>query len=174
MIDPLVKSEVLAVAASPSAVRVRRKGADSMLPFEAGMAADNCFSVDRCAHAEVRREIFDEVTESLDLTGAEPFSMTAWVYLPKIDLHPGQTGGSLALVIAGQLTAGDSERTPPVAPTGWVFEIDEGVARLRLVEVRERSSARRLRITSRSRLAPGITSLSPTTEAKRKTAMRFI
>ena len=71
---------------------------------------------------------------SLDLTGAEPFSMTTWLHLPKITLHPGQTGGSLALVIAGQMTAGDSERTPPVAPTGWVLEIDEGVPRLRLVD----------------------------------------
>ncbi len=70
----------------------------------------------------------------IDLTGGEPFSMTTWVYLPKITLHPGQTGGGLALVIAGQLTAGDSAATPPVPPTGWVFEIDEGVARLRLLD----------------------------------------
>ena len=48
----------------------------------------------------------------LDLTGSEPFSMAAWVYLPKIALHPGQTGGSHALVIAGQMTAGDAEAKP--------------------------------------------------------------
>ena len=38
--------------------------------------------------------------------------MTAWVYLPKIALHPGQTGGSQALVIAAQMTAGDPEAKP--------------------------------------------------------------
>ena len=70
----------------------------------------------------------------LDLTGNEPFSMTAWVYLPKIALHPGQTGGSHALVIASQMTAGDAEAKPAVPPTGWIFEIDEGVARLRLLD----------------------------------------
>ena len=70
----------------------------------------------------------------LELTGREPFSMTAWVYLPKIVLHPGQTGGSHALVIAGQMTAGDPEAKPAVPPVGWVFEIDEGVARLRLLD----------------------------------------
>jgi hypothetical protein len=49
-------------------------------------------------------------------------------------LHPGQTGGSHALVIAGQLTAGDPEAKPPVPQTGWILEIDEGVARLRLLD----------------------------------------
>src|SRR6185503_1907037 len=48
--------------------------------------------------------------------------------------HPGQTGGALALVVAGQLTAGDSAATPPVPSSGWIFEIDEGVARLRLID----------------------------------------
>ena len=70
----------------------------------------------------------------LELTGSEPFSMAAWVYLPEIALHPGQTGATHALVIAGQLTAGDAEAKPAVPPTGWVFEIDEGVARLRLLD----------------------------------------
>ena len=73
----------------------------------------------------------------LELTGDEPFSMAASVYLPKITLHPGQTGGSHAQVIASQMTivppapveGGDAER-----PKGWVFEIDEGVARLRLLD----------------------------------------
>jgi hypothetical protein len=49
-------------------------------------------------------------------------------------LHPGQTGGALALTIASQLTAADAAATPPVVSTGWVFEIDEGVARLRLLD----------------------------------------
>ena len=55
----------------------------------------------RPARAEVRRQVGDEAA-GLDLTGSEPFSMAAWVYLPKIALHPGQTGGSHALVIAAR------------------------------------------------------------------------
>ena len=46
--------------------------------------------------------------------------MTAWVYLPKIALHPGQTGGSHALVIAWQMTAGDPEAKPAAPSVGWV------------------------------------------------------
>jgi uncharacterized protein DUF1553/concanavalin A-like lectin/glucanase superfamily protein len=131
--DPLIDSEVLAVSAMPRAVRVRRKGVESPLPFETGVTAE-----DVSPWSGVPALKFDGKSSmklpSIDLTGGDPFSMTAWVYLPKIDLHPGQTGGSLALVIAGQMTAGDSERTPPIAPTGWIFEIDEGVPRLRLVD----------------------------------------
>ena len=70
----------------------------------------------------------------IGLTGREPFSMTAWVYLPKIALHPGQTGGSQALVIASQMAAGDPEAKPAAPSVGWVVEIDEGVARLRLLD----------------------------------------
>ncbi len=131
--DPLANSELLAVSATPGAVLVRRKGVDSLLPFETGVTADEA-----SPWTDLPTLKFDAKSSmklpSIDLTGAEPFSMTTWVYLPKIALHPGQTGGSLALVIAGQMTAGDSERTPPVAPTGWVLEIDEGVPRLRLVD----------------------------------------
>ena len=36
--------------------------------------------------------------------------------------------------------------TPPVPATGWAFEIDEGVARLRLIDSEGKSSARRRRI----------------------------
>jgi mono/diheme cytochrome c family protein len=131
--DPLKDSEILAISAASSAVRVRRKGVDSTLPLEAGVTTD-----DISPWSGLSSLTFDGKSSvklpSLDLSGGDPFSMTAWVYLPKIDLHPGQTGGSLALVIAGQMTAGDAERTPPIAPTGWIFEIDEGVPRLRLVD----------------------------------------
>ena len=65
--------------------------------------------------------------------------MAAWVHLPKITLHPGQTGLTHALVIASQMTAGDAEAKPPIPATGWVFEIDEGVARLRLLDAAGKS-----------------------------------
>ena len=57
------------------------------------------------------------------------------MHQPEITLHPGQTGGAHALVIASQMTAGDAEAKPPVPANGWIFEIDEGVARLRLIDV---------------------------------------
>jgi Protein of unknown function (DUF1553)/Protein of unknown function (DUF1549)/Planctomycete cytochrome C/Concanavalin A-like lectin/glucanases superfamily len=132
--DPLISSELFAVSATPSAVSVRRKSVESIVPFEAGVTAD-----DDSPWSGLPALKFDAKSAfklpPIQLTGEEPFSMMTWVSLPKISLHPGQTGGSLALVVAGQMTAGDAERTPPVAPTGWVFEIDEGVARLRLVDL---------------------------------------
>ena len=72
---------------------------------------------------------------ALDLTGGEPFSITASILLPKIPLHPGQTGLSHGLVIASQMSAGDPDAKPAaIPPTGWIFEIDEGVARLRMLD----------------------------------------
>ena len=90
-------------------VRVRRPGELARLPFEAGVTAGD----ESPWNNGVRSLKFDGKSAMklprLDLTGGEPFSMTAWVYLPKIALHPGQTGGAQALVIASQMTAGDPE-----------------------------------------------------------------
>jgi hypothetical protein len=133
VVDPLLDAEVLRVSAAPDGAQVSRKGVESSMPLEAGVAVD-----EGSPWSGVPSLKFDGKSSmklpAIDLTGGEPFSMMTWVYLPKIVLHPGQTGGSLALVIAGQMTAGDPERTPPVAPAGWIFEIDEGVTRLRLVD----------------------------------------
>jgi hypothetical protein len=131
--DPLLDSEVLAVSATGGGLRVRRNGAES------APSADSLPAIDRVSPwTDVPSLKFDGRTSlkvpGIEITGDEPFSMTTWVYLPKIVLHPGQTGGALALVVAGQLTAGDSSATPPVPASGWVFEIDEGVARLRLID----------------------------------------
>ena len=131
--DPFIKVGSARAIADKKGVRVRRKGAESIQPLDAGVKVDEASpwsglpSLNFDGKSSVK-------LPAIDPTGGEPFSMTAWVNLPKIELHPGQTGGSLALVIAGQMTSGDSERTPPVAPTGWIFEIDEGVSRLRLVD----------------------------------------
>ncbi|RPI48497.1 MAG: DUF1549 domain-containing protein, partial [Acidobacteria bacterium] len=149
--DPLIAAEVLAVSAGPNGVRIRRNGATSLQSLDTGVTTDAASPWGGSpASAPLRRGSaapngqrrqslkFDGRSSvklaGIDLTGDEPFSMTAWVHLPKIALHPGQTGGAHALVIAGQLTAGDSAATPPVPSTGWVFEIDEGVARLRLLD----------------------------------------
>ena len=75
------------------AARVRRSGSISTLPFEAGVAADGGFSVaTACAALKFDGKSAMKLP-GLDLTGSEPFSMAAWVHLPKIALHPGQTGG---------------------------------------------------------------------------------
>ena len=131
--DPLASAELLAVSADRDAARVRRSGTISTLPFEAGVAVDGGFP-----WYDLPALRFDGKSvvklPGVDLTGSEPFSMAAWVHLPKIALHPGQTGLTHALVIASQLSAGDAEAKPAIPPTGWVFEIDEGVARLRLLD----------------------------------------
>ena len=157
VVDPFGDAEIVSVSAAPNAVRVHRKVTDATQPLEPGVVVDGV-----SPWTGVSALKFDGKSSvklpSLELSGAEPFSMTTWLHLPKIELHPGQTGGSLALVIAGQMTAGDSERTPPVAPTGWVFEIDEGVPRLRLVDADGKVIRAQAPFTSRSRRAPGTTS----------------
>ena len=138
--DPLIDLETLAIAAAPStwlrpgaAIRVRRNGAETILPLESGVTAEDASPWTGLPALKFEGRSHLRLP-SIDLTGGEPFSMTAWVHLPKIVLHPGQTGGALALVLASQLTAGDATATPPVPSTGWVFELDEGVARLRLID----------------------------------------
>ena len=131
--DPLAGSELLAVSAGRDAAHVRRSGVSSEMPFVAGVTADGVLPF-----ADSPALKFDGKSAltlpGLDLTGGEAFSMAAWVHLPKIPLHPGQTGLSHALVIASQMTAGDAEAKPAIPSTGWVFEVDEGVARLRMLD----------------------------------------
>ena len=133
--DPLASAELLSVTSDRGGVRVRRSGGATRAPLETGVTASD----ESPWHNGLTTLTFDgksavTLPAGLDLTGTEPFSMTAWVYLPNITLHPGQTGGGHALVIAGQMSAGDSDAKPVVPPTGWVFEIDEGVARLRMLD----------------------------------------
>ncbi|MEO5741269.1 MAG: DUF1553 domain-containing protein [Vicinamibacterales bacterium] len=131
--DLLANAELLAVSADAETVRVRRSGIVSSLSLDAGVTSD-----DVSPWQGLRALKFDGHSDitlpGLDLTGGEAFSMAAWVYLPKIVLHPGQTGGTHALAIAGQMTVVDPEAKPAVPATGWIFEIDEGVARLRLLD----------------------------------------
>ena len=90
-------------------MRVHRKGTDATQPLDPGVVVDGV-----SPWTGVSALKFDGKSSvklpSLELSGAESFSMMTWLHLPKIELHPGQTGGSLALVIAGQVTTGDSER----------------------------------------------------------------
>lgn len=155
---PMANSEMLAVSADQDAARVARQGIVSIVPLEPAVALGEESPWDRVRTFKFAGKSTMKLP-SMNLTGDEPFSMTTWVYLPKITLHPGQTGGGHALVIASQMTssppappsapptpaavggapatgvaaapieAGDAER-----PNGWVFEIDEGVARLRLLD----------------------------------------
>src|SRR5688572_30779721 len=131
--DRLTDAELLAVSAGADGAHVRRAGVISTAPFDVGVSSDAVSPWDGLRALKFDRKSVMTLP-GLDLTGGEPFSMAAWVYLPKIVLHPGQTGGSHALVIAGQMSAADPEAKPAVPPTGWVFEIDEGVARLRLLD----------------------------------------
>jgi len=79
------------------------------------------------------------------ISGDEPFSIAAWVYLAKIPRHPGLTGSRDAPVIASQLTREQppaKQRTegnqepedgpPPAKLRGWVLDLDEGVPALKL------------------------------------------
>ena len=136
--DPLAGAELLAVSADRDAARVRRSGIVSEVPFEKGVTLDSAFPYYTLPALKFDGKSAMKLP-GLDLTGGEPFSMAAWVHLPKITLHPGQTGLSHALVIASQMSAGDAEAKPAIPATGWTFEIDEGVARLRLLDAAGKS-----------------------------------
>src|SRR5207248_1685713 len=74
---------------------------------------------------------------SLDISGDDPFSMSVWVYFPKIARHPGLTGSRNAPVIASQLFRNTAPEDAPearrdVGPRGWVLDLDEGVPALKL------------------------------------------
>ena len=112
--DPLAAAELLAIAADRDGARVRRGGVVTTAPLNAGVTSDEV-----SPWSGLRALKFGDkstmTVPGIGLTGSEPFSMTAWVYLPKIALHPGQTGGSQALVIASQMAAGDPEAKPAAA-----------------------------------------------------------
>jgi hypothetical protein len=136
--DPLASAELLAVSADGDAAHVRQMGSISDLPLETGVTSDSTFPFYNLPALRFDGKSAMKLP-GLDLTGSEPFSMAAWVHLPKIVLHPGQTGLSHALVIASQMSAADPEAKPPIPSIGWVFEIDEGVARLRLLDAAGKS-----------------------------------
>ena len=136
LLAPMAGAETLAVSADRDAARVARRGVVSVLPLESGVALgdESPWNGVRTLKLAGRSTM---KLPGLDLTGDEPFSMTTWVYLPKIALHPGQTGGALAQIIASQMTAvapAPAEGAVAERPTGWALEIDEGVARLRLLD----------------------------------------
>jgi hypothetical protein len=162
LLAPMANSEMLIVSAGQDAASVRRQGVVSDVPLQPAVTL-----AEESPWNGVRTLKFADKSTlklpGLDLTGDEPFSMTAWVYLPQIRLHPGETVANQSLVIASQITAPPAPppappvAEPPVPPTapangvaapaaadtpepererphGWVFEIDEGVPRLRLVD----------------------------------------
>jgi hypothetical protein len=136
LLSPIAGSELVSVAADKDGARIARQGVVSILPLESGLALDDESPWPGVPALKLAGKPTMKLP-GLQLTGDEPFSMASWIYLPKIVRHPGQTGAGHAQVIASQMTSpapasvegGESER-----PTGWVFEIDEGVARLRLLD----------------------------------------
>ena len=68
-------------------------------------------------------------------TGREPFSVSAWVYIPKIKYHPGLTGDGSHSTIASQLTRVSTvgpNGTPVVTRRGWMMYLDQGVPGMEL------------------------------------------
>lgn len=133
--QPLGDAEIFAVWADRDAARVVRHGTGRVLPLENGIALSEQSPWDRVPALQFGGKT-GMALPSMDLTGDEPFSMTAWVYFPTVRLHPGQTGGNLGVVIASQTSAGapSSLQVANAGPAGWIFEVDEGVARLKLLD----------------------------------------
>lgn len=69
------------------------------------------------------------------ITGREPFSVSAWVYVPKIKYHSGVSKALGHPAIASQLTrvsATAPNGNPVVHLRGWVMYLDQGVPGLEL------------------------------------------
>jgi len=69
------------------------------------------------------------------LNGRDPFSVSAWVYVPKIKYHPGLTGTNGLPTIASQLTRASvpgPNGTPVTQLRGWRMYLDQGVPGMEL------------------------------------------
>ena len=63
-------------------------------------------------------------------TGHDPFSVSAWVYIPKIKYHPGLTGDGSHSTIASQLTRVSANGI--TTRRGWMLFLDQGVPGMEL------------------------------------------
>jgi hypothetical protein len=63
-------------------------------------------------------------------TGRAPFSVSTWVYVPKIKYHPGLTGDGSHSTIASQLTRVSANGT--TTRRGWMMFLDQGVPGMEL------------------------------------------
>ena len=63
-------------------------------------------------------------------TGRDPFSVSAWVYIPKIKYHPGLTGDGSHSTIASQVTRVSTNGT--TTRRGWMMFLDQGVPGMEL------------------------------------------
>ena len=155
-----VDAEVLAVSAGRDCgVRVRRAGAGADAAARTGRDSRVMpLPGPGLRVVEVRWHVAPLKLPAIDLTGDEPFSMTAWVLSSEDHAASGADGRRPALVIASQMTAGDAASTPPVPATGWVVR-NRRRRRAAAIDRRRRQSrsARRRRITSPSKPARGIT-----------------
>jgi hypothetical protein len=133
--QPLADAQIFAVWADKNGAQAARHGAQGAVALPEGVALSEAapWSGGRALEFKGKSGL---AAPSMDLSGDEPFSMTAWVYFPEITLHPGQTGGSHGVVIASQTSAGAPAALQALnaGPAGWVVEIDEGVARLKLLD----------------------------------------
>jgi len=63
-------------------------------------------------------------------TGRDPFSVSAWVYIPKIKYHPGLTGDNSHSTIASQVARVTANGT--TTRRGWTMFLDQGVPGMEL------------------------------------------
>jgi len=63
-------------------------------------------------------------------TGRDPFSVSAWVYVPKIKYHPGLTGDNSHSTIASQVARVTANGT--TTRRGWTMFLDQGVPGMEL------------------------------------------
>ena len=63
-------------------------------------------------------------------TGRDPFSVSAWVYIPKIKYHPGLTGDGSHSTIASQIARVSTNGT--TTRRGWTMFLDQGVPGMEL------------------------------------------
>jgi hypothetical protein len=120
--------EVFRLAADGTA-RVTLKGAAQDVALEPGIALGE-------GPWQGRRALKFDGKSSLKLpnvdsfTGREPFSVSAWVYIPKIKYHPGLTGDGSHSTIASQVTRVSANGT--TTRRGWMMFLDQGIPGMEL------------------------------------------
>ncbi|PWT98413.1 MAG: hypothetical protein C5B51_29410 [Terriglobia bacterium] len=134
---PLSASTELLAVWPDSGIKVSRRGVRRELPLPKGV------TVSRAPLAAGEALDFDgqSVVElpNMDVIDADkPFSISLWVYVPKIVRFPGLTGSRTGNpVIVSQLTnngISDSDTDDPSVSKdrGWIINLDQGVPALRL------------------------------------------
>ena len=131
---PLESSSEVFRLSVDGAARVTQKGAAQDVALEPGITlGEDPWQAPRALKFDGKSALKLPNVDSF--TGREPFSVSAWIYVPKIKYHPGLTGDGSHSTIASQLTRVSTtgpNGTPVATRRGWTMYLDQGVPGMEL------------------------------------------